>query len=155
MTEDKISKFAENVSTILNLKPSVAFSRREPKQDYRPSSEMKTLFFWHDWYRFIKYRSLLLKKFHVSTAVRHGAMKNMDPEIVVHFAENDGRLFLHRRGQKELSENEKQLFDALDQTAKHFQSPALKKIPVFQPDRYGVHELPNNWQTSTNQNMEL
>ena len=141
VTEDKISKFAEQVNSLLNLKPSSRLSRQKQNQgNYRPSSEMKTLFVWGDWVRFMEFRRLVLERNHVPTAIRKGVVGKMDPEFVLHFAKNDGRLHCRRTG-KDLPEKDRQFLEVLDQTGAHFKSPALKKIPVFRPCKLGTQGL--------------
>ena len=73
-TEYKISDFAEQVNNLLKLKPSSGFARKKQGSEnvrHQPSfMDVRTLFVWKEWVRFIEYRRNAINRNHVPTAIR-------------------------------------------------------------------------------------
>lgn len=151
ITEYKISDFATKFNDLLKLKPSSGFSRRQACAEngnangasYRPStSDVKPLFVWKEWVRFIEYRRIKIERTHVPTAIRRGLVDRMDPEYVLHFANNAGYLHcLHKT--EEPTERDKDLMALFEKVAEAFRTPftPTKRIPTFRPSPLGSHGL--------------
>ena len=145
-TESKVSDFAEEVNNLFQLKPSSGFARHKlgsghvlPQQSFMG---VKTLFVWEEWVRMIEYRSHAIEKTHVPTAIRKGSVKKMDPDYVLHFAQNDG--FLNcQRPTDTLSKLDSDILEIIKRAQSSFSSSPgpEKNIPNFTPNIFSMHGL--------------
>ena len=143
-TEYEISDFAMKVNNLLNLKPSSGFARQQHGIENadlpESSSGLKTLFVWREWVRFIEYRKAAINATHVPTAIRRKMVGEMDPDYVLHFAQNGGFNHCHRP-KSGLTADDKRFLGIFEKGAQRFPSPSEKKIPTFRPSLFGSHGL--------------
>ena len=152
-TEFKIAKFADEANRVLRLKPSSAFSQQPsyPAVD----SDQKTFFVWTEWVRFIEYRTLLLQKKHVPTAVYHRTACEADPASLEYFLKSNIKYNHYKAlGQEwNLSKEIGQLLEkSLPDSTIAFSCE--NNIPVFKPclsSKHGIAEQllefdPNKYQ---------
>jgi len=137
-TEYKTSEFAEKVNRIFNLKSSSLLASTE---NYYSESinKIPTLFVWEEWVRFIEYRRTVLERNHVPTAIRHGLVSQMDPNLLLRFAENEGVLQCNRKEDKMLKDIS-QILD--DYCSEHpDRSDDDQDTVFFQPSTLATHGL--------------
>ncbi|XP_045028429.1 TATA box-binding protein-associated factor RNA polymerase I subunit B isoform X2 [Daphnia magna] len=150
-TEYKISDFAAKYNELLKLKPSSGFSRRQASaengnddyESHQPAtSDIKPLFVWKEWVRFIEYRRISIERTHVPTAIRKELLDKMDPEYVLRYAENEGFL-LCNSSTEEPPEKEKALLSFIKKLSETYPKPftPTKRIPSFRPCILGTHGL--------------
>ena len=143
-TEYKISDFAEQVNNLLKLKPSSGFARKKQGSEnvrHQPSfMDVRTLFVWKEWVRFIEYRRNAINRNHVPTAIRRKLVKKMDPEYVLRFAQNEGYYHFKHPSSDKFTDFDKSVLEILEKAKAKCPSPPgpTKKIPTFRPSIFGM-----------------
>lgn len=106
---------------------------------------MKTLFVWREWVRFIEFRRLSIERTHVPTAIRRGVVHKMEPEYVLHHAQHDGKLHMHKRfSSNKVTKStilEERVENILEQFGARLPGEGSARIPQFRPTVYGSHGL--------------
>ena len=137
-TEYRTSEFAEKVNRILDLKSS---SLLAATTDFYSESTSKTptLFVWDEWVRFIEYRRSVLERNHVPTAIRQGSVSQMDPSLLLSYAENEGAL--HAIPCRKLGKLPEEISEILDNYSSQHPDRSEEETLSFQPTTLATHGL--------------
>ena len=137
VSENNISRFAERVNQILGSKPSSRFNPVPPAAD----RGHKTQFVWDDWVRYTEYKTLMLTKHHVPTAIRNGGLASVDVDYFKHFCSNRSAVAKARKRpvSEDVSKSIEQVLDEICDIGASVNSE--NKFPAFKPGLLATHSL--------------